>query len=165
MPAVDAWGDAIAAAPERIPAPRHAARAAAEGAPLPPRVCAGPGRLRVAVVGAGKVGCSLGRYLGESAAVNVAGFCSRDEAHAREAVEFAGGSVFASPIEAVRAANLLLVTTPDTTIAEVWDELARARSAFETSLSCIAPERSPPASSRERVSLAPTFVPRIRSMP
>ena len=134
VPAVDAWGDAIAAAPERIPAPKHAARTAAEGAPVPPRVCAGPGRLRVAVVGAGKVGCSLGRYLGESAAVDVVGFCSRDEAHAREAVEFAGGAVFASPVEAARAANLLLVTTPDTSIADVWDELARAARAGEVSL-------------------------------
>lgn len=134
VPAVDAWGDAIAAAPERIPAPKHAARAAAGDAPVPPRVCAGPGRLRVAVVGAGKVGCSLARYLGESTAVDVVGFCSRDEVHAREAAEFAGGSVFASPIEAARAANLLLVTTPDTTIADVWDELARAAHAGEVSL-------------------------------
>ena len=134
VPAVDVWGDAIAAAPERIPAPKHAARATAEGVPVPPRVCAGPGRLRLAVVGAGKVGCSLGRYLGESAAVDVVGFCSRDEAHAREAVEFAGGAVFASPVEAARAANLLLVTTPDTTIADVWDELARAARAGEVSL-------------------------------
>ena len=169
VPVVDAWGDAIAAAPERIPAPKHAARggvrrgagrgaaavgaaagapatgaaaggrdsedgAGTEGAPVPPRVCAGPGRLRLAVVGAGKVGCSLGRYLGESAAVDVAGFCSRDEAHAREAVEFAGGSVFASPIEAARAASLILVTTPDASIADVWDELARAAHAGEVSL-------------------------------
>lgn len=134
MPAADAWGDAIAAAPERIPAPKHAARATAEGAPVPPRVCAGPGRLRLAVVGAGKVGCSLGRYLGESATVDVVGFCSHDEAHAREAVEFAGGAVFASPVEAARAANLLLVTTPDATIADVWDELARAARAGEVSL-------------------------------
>lgn len=134
VPATDAWGDAIAAAPERIPAPKHAARAAAEGAPLPPRVCAGPGRLRVAVIGAGKVGCSLGRYLGESAAVDVVGFCSRDESHAREAVEFAGGAVFVSPVEAAHAANLLLVTTPDTTIADVWDELARTAHAGEVSL-------------------------------
>lgn len=133
-PVVDAWGDAIAAAPERIPAPKHAVRTAVEGAPVPPRVCAGPGRLRLAVVGAGKVGCSLARYLGESAAVDVVGFFSRDEAHAREAVEFAGGAVFASPIEAARAANLLLVTTPDTSIADVWDELARAARAGELSL-------------------------------
>lgn len=131
VPAVDAWGDAIAAAPERIPAPK---RAAAEGAPVPPRVCAGPGRLRLAVVGAGKVGCSLGRYLGESAAVDVVGFCSHNEAHAREAVEFAGGAVFASPVEAARAANLLLVTTPDTMIADVWAELARAAHVGEVSL-------------------------------
>lgn len=134
VPAADAWGDAIAAAPERIPAPKHAARATAEGAPVPPRVCAGPGRLRLAVVGAGKVGCSLGRYLGESAAVDVVGFCSRDEAHAREAVEFAGGAAFASPIEAARAANLLLVTTADASIADVWNELARAARAGELSL-------------------------------
>ena len=134
VPAADAWGDAIAAAPERIPTPKHAARATAGGAPVPPRVCAGPGRLRVAVIGAGKVGCSLARYLGESAAVDVVGFCSRDEAHTREAVEFAGGAVFASPVEAARAANLLLVTTPDTSIADVWDELARAARAGELSL-------------------------------
>lgn len=134
VPVTDAWGDAIAAAPERIPAPKHAARATSKDAPVPPRVCAGPGRLRLAVVGAGKVGCSLGRYLGESAAVDVAGFCSRDDAHAREAVEFAGGSVFASPVEAARAASLILVTTPDTSIADVWDELARAARAGEVSL-------------------------------
>ena len=119
MPVVDAWGDAIAAAPERIPAPKHAARGASKDAPVPPRACAGPGRLRLAIVGAGKVGCSLGRYLGESAAVDVAGFCSRDEAHAREAVDFAGGSVFASPVEAARAASLILVATPDGAIADV----------------------------------------------
>ena len=101
---------------------------------MPPRVCAGPGRLRLAVIGAGKAGCSLARYLGESAAVDVVGFCSRDEAHAREAVEFAGGAVFASPVEAARAANLLLVTTPDTTIAEVWEELAHATRAGKLSL-------------------------------
>lgn len=134
VPVVDAWGDTIAAAPERIPVPKHAARGASKDAPVPPRMCAGPGRLRLAVVGAGKVGCSLGRYLGESAAVDVAGFCSRDEAHAREAVEFAGGSVFASPIEAARAASLILVTTPDASIADVWDELARAARAGEISL-------------------------------
>lgn len=134
VPVVDTWGDAIAAAPERIPAPKHAARGASKDTPVPPRVCAGPGRLRLAVVGAGKVGCSLGRYLGESAAVDVAGFCSRNEAHAREAVEFAGGSVFASPIEAARAASLILVTTPDGAIADVWNELARAARAGEISL-------------------------------
>ena len=135
VPATDAWGDAIAAAPETHP--RAEARRARRGGG---RAGAAARVRRAGTLARGRHRrgqgwcCSLARYLGESAAVDVVGFCSRDEAHAHEAVEFAGGTVFASPVEAARAANLLLVTTPDTSIAGVWDKLERAARAGELSL-------------------------------
>ena len=81
-------------------------------------------RLRIAFIGAGKVGCSLARYLGESGAADIAGFFSRSESSAREAVEFAGGEVFTTLSEVAEAADAVFVTTPDGAIREVAEELA-----------------------------------------
>lgn len=80
--------------------------------------------MRIAFIGAGKVGCSLARYLGESGAVDIAGFFSRSESSAREAAEFAGGEVFTALAEVAWAADVVFVTTPDGAIREVAEELA-----------------------------------------
>lgn len=78
----------------------------------------------IAFIGAGKVGCSLARYLGESGAVDIVGFFSRSESSAREAVEFAGGKAFTALAEVAEAADVVFVTTPDSAIREVAGELA-----------------------------------------
>ena len=75
--------------------------------------------MRIAFIGAGKVGCSLARYLGESGAADIAGFFSRSESSAREAVEFAGGEAFTALAEVAWAADVVFVTTPDGAIREV----------------------------------------------
>ncbi len=79
---------------------------------------------RIAFIGAGKVGCSLARYLGQSGAAELAGFFSRSPEHAQEAAAFAGGAAFESPLEAVLAADLVFITTPDAGIATTAVELA-----------------------------------------
>ena len=81
-------------------------------------------RLRIAFIGAGKVGCSLARYLGESEAADIVGFFSRSESSAREAAEFAGGEAFTALAEVAGAADVIFVTTPDGAIREVAGELA-----------------------------------------
>lgn len=86
---------------------------------------------RVSFIGAGKVGCSLARYLAAGPAqgqkdVELAGFFSASADSARAAASFAGGRAFACAEEAVRAADLVFLTTPDGHIAEVANQLAAA---------------------------------------
>ncbi len=80
--------------------------------------------LRVAFIGAGKVGCSLARYLGEAGSAEIVGFFSRSADSAREAATFAGGRAFSSPAEAAGAADVIFLTTPDAAIAAVAESLA-----------------------------------------
>lgn len=87
--------------------------------------------VRVSFVGAGKVGCSLARYLAEGATagekdVELAGFASASPESARAAAGFAGGRAFSCAAEAAAASDLVFVTTPDARIADVAAELARA---------------------------------------
>lgn len=86
---------------------------------------------RVSFIGAGKVGCSLARYLAADPArgqkdVELAGFFSASAESARAAADFAGGRAFASAEEATREAELVFVTTPDGRIAEIAAQLAAA---------------------------------------
>lgn len=78
----------------------------------------------IAFVGAGKVGCSLARFLADSERVRLAGFFSHSESSAREAAAFAGGRAFDSLEECAGSASVIFVTTPDAAIAEVGRELA-----------------------------------------
>ena len=80
----------------------------------------------IAFIGAGKVGCSLARYLACDGGVRLAGFFSRSAEHAREAAAFAGGVAFNSLEATVAAADVMFVTTPDAAIADVGRGLARA---------------------------------------
>ena len=89
---------------------------------------------RVSFIGAGKVGCSLARYLAADPArgqkdVELAGFFSASAESARAAADFAGGRAFASVEEATREAELVFVTTPDGRIAEIAAQLAAAADA------------------------------------
>lgn len=88
----------------------------------------------VSFIGAGKVGCSLARYLVAGSArgqmdVELAGFFSAGAESARTAASFAGGRAFASAVEAAQAADLVFLTTPDGRIAEVASQLAAAADA------------------------------------
>ena len=65
---------------------------------------------RVSFIGAGKVGCSLARYLAAGPVqgqkdVELAGFFSASAESARAAADFAGGRAFASAEEAAREAE------------------------------------------------------------
>lgn len=117
----------------------------------PSRTAASDAAVRVAFVGAGKVGCSLAMHLAHTpecaaqvpadtsvrqstlpsgapspAAVRIVGFASATPEHAREAAAFAGGEAFRTAAEAAAAADVVFLTTPDGQIAAAWDELAQA---------------------------------------
>ena len=79
----------------------------------------------IGFIGAGKVGCSLARYLREGGA-ELAGFSSCREESARKAAEHIGGRAFASALDVVRAADIVFLTVPDGSIRSVADLLAEA---------------------------------------
>jgi predicted short-subunit dehydrogenase-like oxidoreductase (DUF2520 family) len=79
----------------------------------------------IAIVGCGKVGVSLGKWLSQ-AGYPVAGLASRSIDSARRAAEIIGTDRFADkPEQITPAADIILVTTPDDTIADVCDAMAR----------------------------------------
>ncbi len=77
-------------------------------------------------IGAGKVGCSLGRHLMRHGMVRWVDFLSRDAVRAQEAAEFCGGAAYASVPDLVRDEQLIFITVPDSAIAQVAGEVADA---------------------------------------
>jgi predicted short-subunit dehydrogenase-like oxidoreductase (DUF2520 family) len=79
----------------------------------------------LAIIGAGRVGRTLGRRLHELG-WKIGAVVTRNEASARKAVRFIGaGKAFAKLTYDVLASRLILISTPDDGIAAVTRELAR----------------------------------------
>ena len=80
--------------------------------------------MQIGIIGAGKVGCSLGKYL-KDAGVTVTGYFSRTVESAQEAADFTQTKVFANVQDLVKASDTLFITTPDGSIGDVWDCIAK----------------------------------------
>lgn len=81
--------------------------------------------MKFGFVGAGKVGCSLGKYLSEHH-VSVTGYYSRSGESARWAAEFTQSEIFNTLQELAEKSDALFLTVPDGSIASVYDELKQA---------------------------------------
>lgn len=80
----------------------------------------------ISIVGAGRVGRTLGRRL-RQLGWRVNGVVARSNAHARAAVRWIGaGTPFGRVHADILSADVMLVCTPDSAIAEVAEDLARA---------------------------------------
>ncbi len=80
-------------------------------------------KVRIGFIGAGKVGCSLARYLRENGA-ELAGFFSRTHEHAQEAAAFAGGEAFETAADAAFASDVTFLTCTDAELPKIATELA-----------------------------------------
>ena len=80
-------------------------------------------KVRVGFIGAGKVGCSLARYLRENGA-ELAGFFSRTYEHAQEAAAFAGGEAFKSSANLIAACDVTFLTCTDAELPKLACRLA-----------------------------------------
>ncbi len=80
--------------------------------------------MQIGIIGAGKVGCSIGKYLSE-AGITVTGYFSKTLQSAKEAAEFTQTAVFAGVEDLVKASDTLFITTPDGCIAGIWDCIAK----------------------------------------
>ena len=80
--------------------------------------------LNMGIIGAGKVGTSLGAYLLAKGVV-VTGFFDVSEQQARSAAELTKTRCYASLQELLAANESVLITVPDDLIARVWDDCRR----------------------------------------
>ena len=75
--------------------------------------------IRIGIIGAGRVGCSMGKYLTDKGKT-VAGYYSQTYESAAEAAEFTGTDCFRTMEELVALSDTLFITTQDGQIGAVW---------------------------------------------
>lgn len=82
--------------------------------------------MRISFIGAGKAGCSLGKYFAENGSgcgLTVSGYYSLEEADAAWAASFTDSHSFETMGEAVGESDAIIVSTPDGAITKVWESL------------------------------------------
>ena len=77
--------------------------------------------MKIGFIGAGKVGCTLGLYLGQNN--EIVGFASRSFESAEYAAQLCKCKAYRNFCELVAESELLYITTQDDAIASVWKEL------------------------------------------
>ncbi len=80
--------------------------------------------MNIGFAGAGRVGCSLGKYLKESG-LSLAGYYDSSLEAAESAASFTASKCFGQLKDLAAESDLLFLTTPDGVILSVWDELRR----------------------------------------
>ncbi len=78
--------------------------------------------MRIGIIGAGRVGCSIGKYL-RIKGQELAGYYDVDSGVAKEAAEFTQTDVFGTIQELLDSSDIIFITTPDTYIISVWEQI------------------------------------------
>lgn len=76
----------------------------------------------IGFIGAGKVGCTLGKYFVEGN-IPVAGYYSKSDLSAMEAAEFTNTKYFKRLEDIVGLSDALFITTPDGVIQDIWNSV------------------------------------------
>lgn len=79
---------------------------------------------RVAFIGAGKVGFSLGKFLVEGG-IHVTGYYSQHIESAKQAAEFTGSNTYENLENLINDSNVIFLTVPDGEIKSVFDTLRK----------------------------------------
>lgn len=78
--------------------------------------------MKIGIIGAGRVGCSLGKYLAEGGQAP-AGFFSKSKKSVEDAATFTNTRAFSSLEELAKLCDVIWITTPDGAIGPVWDSI------------------------------------------
>ena len=78
--------------------------------------------MKTGFIGAGKVGCSLGKFLAIHGA-KVTGYYDRDTEAASEAANFTETACYRTTRELVESCDMLFITVPDGLIAKIFEEI------------------------------------------
>lgn len=79
----------------------------------------------IGIIGAGKVGVSLGRYLSGLDYTNLVGYYSRSLDSSAYAAKVTNSGKFTSMEKLVEKSNVILITTPDDQISEIWSTISK----------------------------------------
>ena len=79
--------------------------------------------MQIGIIGAGKVGTTLGKYIADHGG-SVRGFYSRTEESARESAQFTDTDYFKTLDSLIEVSDTLFITTTDGEISKVWDCIA-----------------------------------------
>ena len=86
----------------------------------------GGDNMKVGFIGAGKAGCSLGKYFSDNCDMNdlqVTGYYSLYEEEARWAAVFTNSTTFECMDDVITASDAIIFSTPDGAIKNVWDSI------------------------------------------
>lgn len=78
--------------------------------------------IKFGIIGAGKLGFSLGKYLQENN-INLVGYYSKSEHSSKEASTFTNTKQYVKLEDLVQDSDIILITTPDSQIKYVWENL------------------------------------------
>ena len=78
--------------------------------------------MKTGIIGAGRVGCSLGKYF-RSKNADLVGYYDTNTAAAKEAAAFTQTAGFNQVQQLVRESDILFITTPDSLLVPVWEEI------------------------------------------
>lgn len=84
------------------------------------------GRLNIGFIGAGKVGCSLGKYFAENgreSGLNVRGYYSRSSKSTKDAAHFTESEVYESIEALTDECDVIFLTVPDGSIRDTWQQV------------------------------------------
>ena len=76
--------------------------------------------MKIGIIGAGKVGTTLGQYL-KLKGMEISGIYSNTLRNAKDSAEFIGTECYEKLEELVKVSNTLFLTVPDGAIEGVWD--------------------------------------------
>lgn len=78
-------------------------------------------QLNIGFIGAGKVGCTLGKYFSQDAETVITGYYSRSTAE--DAARFTGSKCYESMKELVEDCDIIFLTVPDGSIQDTWERI------------------------------------------
>lgn len=78
--------------------------------------------MNIGFIGAGKVGCTLGKYFAEGG-VSLSGYYSASQETSHEAAHFTNTCSYNSAEDLIRECDCVFVTVPDGEIPNVWNEI------------------------------------------
>lgn len=80
-------------------------------------------QLNIGFIGAGKVGCSLGKYFKQDPETKIQGYYSRSTGSADEAARFTDSKSYRKLSELIDACDAIFLTVPDGSICDTWNEV------------------------------------------
>ena len=78
--------------------------------------------MKVGIIGAGKVGFSMGRYLVENG-IELTGYFSKSKESSLEASNFTKSKSYQKLADIVRDSEVLFITVPDDMIGVIWEQI------------------------------------------